>query len=45
MKKLLITTTIIVGTLAGAGLASAGTIYSDSYTGWAADAFSAGGQR
>ena len=43
MKKLLAISLIVAGTFASAGLASAGSIYTDHYTGWTSDAFSAAG--
>ena len=39
MKKLFAITLIAVGTLAGAGAASADNPFVGGYTGWAADAF------
>jgi len=39
MKKLLAISLIVAGTFASAGLASAGTIYTDVGPTWASDAF------
>jgi len=38
MKKLLAISLIVVGTFASAGVASADTLYSNDYAGWAANA-------
>jgi hypothetical protein len=45
MKKLLIVTTIVLGTFASAGMASAEDVTLGSYTGWAADALSSSSER
>ncbi len=42
MKKLLIISTIVMGTFASAGIASADSIYTDGYAGWAISAFNVG---
>ena len=41
MKKILAVSLIVAATFASVSAASADTIYIDSYTGWAASAFSA----
>lgn len=41
MKNILCVSLIVAATFASVGLASADTIYTDGYTGWAASAFSA----
>ena len=43
MKKLLAISLIVAGTMASAGIASAGSVATDPYTGWASDAFSSAG--
>jgi len=45
MKKLFIISTIIVGTFASAGIASAADVTLGSYTGWQHDAFTSGAGR
>ena len=45
MKKLLVVSTIVLGTLASAGMASAADVTIGSYNGWALDAFISGSDR
>ena len=40
MKKILLITLIVSGTFVSAGIASADSIYTDHYAGWASGAFS-----
>ncbi len=42
MKKLLLISTIVLGTFASAGIASADSIYTDNYADWAVNAFNVG---
>ena len=42
MKKLLIISTIVLGTFASAGIASADSVLTDNYSDWAQSAFNVG---
>lgn len=44
MKKLLAISLIVAGTFASTGIASADTLYSGEYGGWASDAFTSASQ-